>query len=98
MEIVTYKSIPSKYISLRTLSLKVNRWLAVLNLRIDFEINLISRYVSSNHGLSRYESALRLRIEWLATLVLTWLVGDVGPNRMSVFPMISFFHNGLIKV
>ena len=98
MEIVTYKSNLSKCISLRTLSLKVNIWLAVLNLRIDFEINLISRYVSSNHWLSRFESALHLRIEWLATLVLTWLVGDVGPNRMSVFPMISFFHNGLIKV
>ena len=54
--------------------------------------------MSSNHGLSRFESALRLIIEWLATLVLTWLVGDVGPNRMGVFPMISFVHNGLIKV
>ena len=54
--------------------------------------------MSSNQRLSRFESALRLRIEWLATLVLTWLAGDVGPNRMSVFPMISFFHNGLIKV
>ena len=54
--------------------------------------------MSSNHGLSRFKSALRLRIEWLATLVLTWLVGDVGPNRMSVLPMISFFHNRLIKV
>ena len=54
--------------------------------------------MSSNHGLSRFKSALCLRIEWLATLVLTWLVGDVGPNRMSVFPMISFFHNGLTKV
>ncbi len=98
MEIVTYTSIPSKCISLRTLSLKVNSWLAVLRLRIDFELDLISRKVSSNHGLSRFKSALRLRIEWLATLVLAWLVGDVGPNRMSVFPMISFFHNGLIKV
>ena len=54
--------------------------------------------MSSSHGMSRFESALRLRIEWLATLVLTWLVGDVGPNRMSVFPMISFFHIRRIKV
>ena len=53
--------------------------------------------MGSNHGLSRFESALRLRIEWLATLVLTWLVGDVGPNRISVFSVISFFIMGLLR-
>ena len=31
-------------------------------------------------------------------MVLAWFVGDVGPNRESVFPMISFFHNRLIRV
>ena len=35
---------------------------------------------------------------WFAMLVLTCLVGDVGPNLISVFLMNSFFNDSLIKV